>query len=673
MKRFLTIMLCAAMILTTFALPVLAEESPTLDDVRNMLDALNDDATAEQIAAVRAAYESLSPDDQAQIATSDATSNVINTIYSLDPSIKPEKYAALKNAYEALSSRDKALVYNYDALIDFEKSEYVPAINTQIADFGDPMCIDVYSFESLVNNAYDKYNILTDEAKAQIVNADALFAAKAKIDRLRAFNDNKSVELVNSALRGLAKYDKESLNEALNTPALGIYYYFEEVDLLERSDWTNGYYDINPLNNYVESMKYCKLELDIKVTDVDIINGWPAPFRLTVGGFLSSEGECWSGYDFVNGVYFQGASSQNHSRIFRFDDYTEKELEFGVWHHMVIVYDHENVTYTVDGVEVLNAQIDPDYEYLILYPWLSNLEMTNVVFTDGAGKVTRSPFRDAVNSKGTPGWERRGNEEGATLLTLIEEALDETRYAYNALSAAEKEQIVGAENIDRVQAIIDELLSHTVTVTDGTADIGSARADKEITITANAAPEGKVFDMWQVVEGEVKFDDEYSATTTFTMPDGAVSVKATFKDKTGGEYDVIVENGTANVAKAAAGVEITVTADKAPEGMRFDHWEFVYGGEFKNEEDKTGKKASFTFYQTEGGCSLKAVFVEGEEVVPGDFTGDGKVNAKDVTGLMKAIIKGEADGNAAADFNLDGKVNAKDVIAIMKSIIKGGK
>ena len=53
----------------------------------------------------------------------------------------------------------------------------------------------------------------------------------------------------------------------------------------------------------------------------------------------------------------------------------------------------------------------------------------------------------------------------------------------------------------------------------------------------------------------------------------------------------------------------------------------------------------------------------------GDFTGDGKTNAKDVTALMKALVSGEAVEIAKADFTGDGKVNAKDVIAVMKHIV----
>ena len=54
----------------------------------------------------------------------------------------------------------------------------------------------------------------------------------------------------------------------------------------------------------------------------------------------------------------------------------------------------------------------------------------------------------------------------------------------------------------------------------------------------------------------------------------------------------------------------------------------------------------------------------------GDANGDGKINAKDVTAIMKYLV-GFSDGldESAADFNGDGKINAKDVTALMKAIV----
>ena len=51
-----------------------------------------------------------------------------------------------------------------------------------------------------------------------------------------------------------------------------------------------------------------------------------------------------------------------------------------------------------------------------------------------------------------------------------------------------------------------------------------------------------------------------------------------------------------------------------------------------------------------------------------DVNGDGKLNAKDVTLLMKQLV-GTNIPDAALDINGDGNVNAKDVSALMKAII----
>lgn len=76
-----------------------------------------------------------------------------------------------------------------------------------------------------------------------------------------------------------------------------------------------------------------------------------------------------------------------------------------------------------------------------------------------------------------------------------------------------------------------EAVEYTITVTNGTASVSQAAAGTTVTLTANAAPSGKVFDKWVVESGStsITFADENSATTTFTMPAGDVSVKATYK------------------------------------------------------------------------------------------------------------------------------------------------
>ena len=70
--------------------------------------------------------------------------------------------------------------------------------------------------------------------------------------------------------------------------------------------------------------------------------------------------------------------------------------------------------------------------------------------------------------------------------------------------------------------------TYEVTVTNGTGSANYAEG-ATVTITANAASDGEVFDKWEVVSGSITLADETAETTTFTMPAGAVSVKATYK------------------------------------------------------------------------------------------------------------------------------------------------
>ena len=83
---------------------------------------------------------------------------------------------------------------------------------------------------------------------------------------------------------------------------------------------------------------------------------------------------------------------------------------------------------------------------------------------------------------------------------------------------------------DAVDSYVEIRSNFTVTVTDGTASVSKAAAGTTVTLTANAAPSGQVFDKWVVVSGSITLADASSATTTFKMPAEEVSVKATYKD-----------------------------------------------------------------------------------------------------------------------------------------------
>ena len=116
---------------------------------------------------------------------------------------------------------------------------------------------------------------------------------------------------------------------------------------------------------------------------------------------------------------------------------------------------------------------------------------------------------------------------------------------------------------------------YAITVTDGMATVGAgtpiskAAEGTTITLTADAAPADKVFDKWVVEGGSITLANASSATTTFTMPAGAVSVKATYKDAPVATYNLTTQvnggNGTISTSKTGLTAGSTETVVFTPD------------------------------------------------------------------------------------------------------------
>jgi limonene-1,2-epoxide hydrolase len=563
----------------------LTEESAE-DEIKAVADEY--DALPEKIKALVSNYDHL--EQFLKPGVSEAAAEVIDMIIEMDVNTSADKLKAVIDKYNALSDEDKAAVWNYDSLLMIINDK-ADAVAAKIGELPDAYYIDIYHYESTVNALVKDYNALPAEVQAKVTNYDKLKAAADKIAALHEWNNNKKVNILNSTLAGLAKYTDEKINEFAKTPAIGIYYDFEEVDLIERGDSTTGYYSLDgdKENFLVRDTKYAKLDFDIKVTDVDLINGWPVLFKMTVESFDTG----YVGYDFVNGTFYYakvnggGGGGMDHGYIDSPAVYNKADFELGVWHHMTITWDGPHAVIEFDGEKVLDCATEEFFAYVIIYPWLCNLEMTNVHLYAKDGSDTLSPFRNATT---TPtGWSRRGNDSGVTMLDYVKESIDAAKEAYNKLSDAEKAQVVGYENIAKVEKMIEEAGKYDVTVVDGTANVAAAAEGETVTITAADAPKGMIFDRWEIVSGDIQLADAKSATTTFKMPASAVELKALYQDN----------------------------------------------------------------------------------VIFGDVNGDGKLNAKDVTALMKFLV-GSAPKNFvedAADYDGNGKINAKDVTKLMKYLV----
>ena len=86
-----------------------------------------------------------------------------------------------------------------------------------------------------------------------------------------------------------------------------------------------------------------------------------------------------------------------------------------------------------------------------------------------------------------------------------------------------------SENAVVVVNVYNAPVLYSVTVNGGIASEVSAETGTTITLTANEAEEGYVFDKWVANTENVTFTDKNSTTTTFTMPAGNVIVTATYK------------------------------------------------------------------------------------------------------------------------------------------------
>ncbi len=146
---------------------------------------------------------------------------------------------------------------------------------------------------------------------------------------------------------------------------------------------------------------------------------------------------------------------------------------------------------------------------------------------------------------------------------------------------------------------------HAIEVVNGTADITSAKEGTKVTVTADDRP-GYVFDRWVILEGEAELEDEKNKTATVTVKNTNVKVKAVYKELHGISIEggsFTVNGDTAETAKM--GDAIVATADSAPAGQKFSHWE-VTGVDGLTEEQL--KNVPLEFTMPRGEVTLKAVF-----------------------------------------------------------------
>lgn len=123
----------------------------------------------------------------------------------------------------------------------------------------------------------------------------------------------------------------------------------------------------------------------------------------------------------------------------------------------------------------------------------------------------------------------------------------------------------------------------TVNVVDGLGS-GTYTEGSNVTITANPAPEGKVFDKWVVKsdtdgvkDKKVNISSKTKESMNLLVEKCDCTITATYKDIEGTSYyaDVMTVDGkeVARTYNVGENGECWITAPAAPENMVFDHWE----------------------------------------------------------------------------------------------------
>lgn len=123
----------------------------------------------------------------------------------------------------------------------------------------------------------------------------------------------------------------------------------------------------------------------------------------------------------------------------------------------------------------------------------------------------------------------------------------------------------------------------TVNVVDGLGS-GTYTEGSNVTITANPAPEGKVFDKWEVKsdtagvkDKKVNISSKTKDSMNLLVEKCDCTITATYKDIEGTSYyvDVMTADGSevARTYNVGENGECWVTAPPAPKDMVFDHWQ----------------------------------------------------------------------------------------------------
>lgn len=216
-----------------------------------------------------------------------------------------------------------------------------------------------------------------------------------------------------------------------------------------------------------------------------------------------------------------------------------------------------------------------------------------------------------------------------------------------------------------------------VIVTDGSGS-GLYTMGDTVTIEADSKS-GYTFDHWEIVSGSVSLENANSAKTTFTMPDEAVELTATYTQNSGGSSSGSSGSGgsvsyTVSVTQETGGT-VTVTPGRAGKGSKVTVTvtpDEGYALELLTVTDKNGSPVeltdkgdgTYTFTMPGGAVSVKASFTELVEEPSNPFA---DVSQSDYyyEAVLWAVEHGVTNGTGDTTFSPDVTVTRAQMVTFL--------
>ena len=250
----------------------------------------------------------------------------------------------------------------------------------------------------------------------------------------------------------------------------------------------------------------------------------------------------------------------------------------------------QEITFTMPENDVVLTALFKDIDY-------------NITVTDGTSSTPTAKYQEEVTVKAnTPATDMYFDKWEVTGLDTMGMDLSKTEIKFQ----------MPAGDVT-FKATYLRVTKYGIVIVDGTKDKEVAKAGETVTITANPAPTGKVFDKWtcETAGVTIEFESATSSPTTFVMPAREIEIKAHFRaEGTAPSIEIKVEGGT-GAGTYKEGDSVTITANDPAEGKVFKGWQDASGKIVSTDK-------SYTFKVT-GATTLTAVYEDassGGEITP---------------------------------------------------------